>query len=1264
MKNSLSISILSAIALMTQVAYSQSTVVVQTLPGFEAQLGDVQLPSGVTLPPGVTLPQRPSGMDGTNAPAKNASPEERRLQELLKLKFDRSPSAVLDAFSAQLDSSKAITNEVEQFRQSVIRGDWKATGEYLRTLPKDHGQKVYRYLIKQLPNAGKPASEPNQPSPEGMPEGMMIVDGQPVPNPGQRGAASPTPTLVLDDVLALAEIAPTEFTDEDAKALGQLLGRLLARGDALEPLLPRLEIGVENLGGGKSEDRRRAAEMLLAANRLAEAALFLPSLETAKEKFDWPALDQHARELAARGTKDKNSQLFLAAWDVNQFIIGCTNVASTNREAALKRCMDLLPQLSGDTGTNWLRARFQGNPAQGLTILAVANQLVQKGLNDRNTESRRKNLQLQKQLVGLLLEVRDPSDACWRTALNLLAQGWMQEATTSKQRYRPPRNYGAQYDQFGNMISYEPYPQEYYDGNQQPFVPIDAVLATAPDENWQRQLDSGLRLGLLALMVDLHLKTETPEKAVPLIEALAAARSREAGTLANSFLRAWGTAHQPGRNSQNMNSRYMMNGVMYYGGSPYGMQGQGIPLTRAMQVRNIQDLSVIMRRLQSLGLPRLDDSAAVAAFAGAHSSAEVFRTEDIEAVFGSRNQLKPDLLAGLAQTMRERLAQQWRQPRIQQEARTQRNDKQIEAEVLRGYSVVMGLIDEALKRDNENWRLNLVRSATFFDLAEFQYGKKVDLAIYVEKRDEAFKGFARAAELYARALPQMEERDETPLVYQQWFNANLGASDLAYVTRQQDPETNQLQRVKAAMLSLPQAAAQRHLTAFAKQLGQSANTLRPELKPRYLRAGLLIVGDHPDAADARKLVTYYDDLLRELELIVRLDGDASVGHGQPFGVFVSLKHTADIERESGGFARYLRNMKSANPYYYNQGGPQQRNFTEDFEKQVREKLADHFEVKTVTFLDDKVKSRGLERSGWRETPLAYLLLKAKDGSVDQIPTFRMDLDFMDSRGQVVLPVESQVTLIDARPDKTPARPVNDLEVTQILDDREIAQGKLSLEIKATGHGLIPDLTALLRTNFSGLRVEELSDPGLAIARIDTEVDDLAPVSERNWVIKLAVADAAPSSLAFKFPEPTSGNVKATYKRYADADLVEVQPLLALAGVSLRPRPWWHWLIMTVVAAVVIGGGAIWLRKQKPTHTSEQRRYALPEPATAFSLIALLRRMEADPALSWNDTDRAELDESIRRLEAHYFSRQRNGHTEPDLANIGRHWVNLASNGKS
>lgn len=455
------------------------------------------------------------------------------------------------------------------------------------------------------------------------------------------------------------------------------------------------------------------------------------------------------------------------------------------------------------------------------------------------------------------------------------------------------------------------------------------------------------------------------------------------------------------------------------------------------------------------------------------------------------------------------------------------------------------------------------------------------------------------------------------------------------------------------------------MAAFAGSLGESVNTIPSQLKPRYLRAGLRVVGDHSDAGEARKLVTYYDDLLKEIELMVRVDGDAVVGHGRPFGVFVSLRHTADVERESGGFGRYLRNIKKGqyamypNPY----GQQPQRNFIEEFEKQVREKLVDQFDIKTLTFLDEKVQSRGYGRDGWRETPLAFLLLEAKDGSVDRLPALHMDLDFMDQRGAVVLPVESQITLVDARPDRIPARPVVDLEVTQILDDREIADGRLSFEIKATGKGLVPELPGLLRTNFSGVIVDELTDHGLSIARIDTEGDDLAPVSERNWLVKLRLPGDAPESFAFHFPQAAQENVKLSFKRYADADLVEVEPKVALAGLPLRPRPVWQWFLLAGGVAVVTAGGLIfWIRRRKPEETAAVSPYPLPEPLTPFNVIGLLRRLHADDAMRWTETDRSELAGTIKELEGYFFDRDRNVGPQPDLACIGRRWVAIARNG--
>src|SRR5262245_60409407 len=56
-----------------------------------------ELPPGLVLPPGMLVP----GFPGTNQVAARtnapASPDEKRLQELLKLQFDRRPSAVLQA---------------------------------------------------------------------------------------------------------------------------------------------------------------------------------------------------------------------------------------------------------------------------------------------------------------------------------------------------------------------------------------------------------------------------------------------------------------------------------------------------------------------------------------------------------------------------------------------------------------------------------------------------------------------------------------------------------------------------------------------------------------------------------------------------------------------------------------------------------------------------------------------------------------------------------------------------------------------------------------------------------------------------------------------------------------------------------------------------------------------------------------------------------------------------------------------------------------
>lgn len=1213
----------------------------------------LELPPGVTLPPGVVLPdgalppgvRAPAGA-ATNAPA--ASPEEARLQGLLKLQFDRSPAAIMSALAERAKSADAKTNEVQQFELDVVLANWTAVGDFLKRLPGDHGTQVYRHLLRELPGASQPGRNR-----AGRPPGMPDM-------PQQQGPMLPTtPTLVMSDVLELMRVAPHELAPEDLGQLGQLLTVLANRGDAIGEFVQALERGVGGVGGADPASRRRAAELLIAAGRLEEAGQFLPSLEAAKAGPDFKTLELLARQALGRGRQPGRSDSLVRAWEINQFILAAREATATNREPALKRTFELMPLVKTELGSNWLRSSFAASPAEGLAILsAIAGQTAEAGTT-RMPDRRLAALTLQRQAVAAFLAAADPDQPEWRSALQLLALNWLHEAEYAKDRFVPPRNYGPQYDQFGNMIGYNQPPQMMMNqGNQVPPLNVADMLTCAPGPDWIARVDPALQPAIHGVISELALKADKADDALAHIIVLAKSEPKQAVALANQFVRAWGEQRNPMRQQQNqmMMQRYGQYGPVYYGpGSPYGNRPAGIALTRALQQRNLRQFADILRQLEAASLTGLDERDLVSAFTQCHSQAEVFRREDIELAFGPFGAIGSGVLSELLQQMRMRLASQWRQPGIQQAAQTKRNDAQIEAEVLRGYEVVTAMTDEALGRDAGNWRLNLVRAAALFDLAEFRYGKQVDLAIYVGKREEAFDGFAKAAKLYAAAVPGLEEIAQSTQVFDYWFNANLGASDLSYVTRQQEPETSQLMRIREAIQSLPGTAAGRHLSQFAGALANAAGGLQPQLKSRYLRAGLCIAGDHPAAEPAREMVRYYDDLLNEVEFVVRVDGDATVGHGQPFGVFVSLLHSADLEREAGGFARYLRDPKAMN-YYYNPMAGQQRTFLDEFNDQARAKLVDNFDVKVITFLDEKVQSRGGGRPGWRETPLAYFLLQSKDASADRIPPLRMDLDFMDQRGAVVLPVESSLVLIDSRPERVAERPLADLELTQVLDERELADGWLTLEIKATGKGLVPELGSLLRTNWPGLALAELSDNGVSIARVDTEGEQLAPVSERNWLLKLKLAESAKTGMTFRFAESLRADAKQVFKRYADADLVEVQPEIALAGLPIKPRPLWQQLAVAVGLAALLGGLFWWLRRRATVRVVEVPRYTLPETLTPFNVIALLRQLQTDPARQWSAAESAELGGTIRELEAHYFSHQRNGHPEPDLADIGRRWI--------
>ena len=82
----------------------------------------------------------------------------------------------------------------------------------------------------------------------------------------------------------------------------------------------------------------------------------------------------------------------------------------------------------------------------------------------------------------------------------------------------------------------------------------------------------------------------------------------------------------------------------------------------------------------------------------------------------------------------------------------------------------------------------------------------------------------------------------------------------------------------------------------------------PEVKPRLVRHALRVIGDHPAGASLRSMEELYRDLVKnEIRMRLAVDGAGEVGVNKPFGLMLSLRFTHSVDRETGGFSKYLMN---------------------------------------------------------------------------------------------------------------------------------------------------------------------------------------------------------------------------------------------------------------------------------------------------------------------------------------------------------------------
>ena len=1142
------------------------------------------------------------------------------------------------------EEKKAFNASVAKFQRDVTLSEWAEVKEFLSSFDEEVGKATYTRLLQSLlTGPGKQPPKPGMPAPPPVPSSLRQYVEKNV--------------FTNEDLIALADCAPYELSDAEIRSFSGILRNALTQGNVLEELLASLQAYV------KSDDarisKRQVAKVLLAANQPLKLVDFLPSLDDAKQNEDHEALNMLSQYYLALNQEEKKRENLEAAWEVTQAILASSEIEKSEKEEALKRAVELAPQIKEEVGQTWLEESFTKNPERGMEIIASIGTATAQGLQARSTDPtfRLKSLELQHTAVEALLEGSKDRAESWSDQLALLAGNWLKEGEHSyKNDDSKTLLQEMQRDMYGNFF-YDPYYYRSRTSSRGP-KPIRTgdLLEVRPSQTWLGFVSKGMRPKFDMLYAQLYLKVAEDELAYPYIESLAKTHPEIGKSLVDEYIRVWTQNHDPNSNRRRTNYYIYMYG--------YEQKADGIPLTRSKQQRNLKELAELIKKLRELPV-ELDEELLARAFTTCHSQAEVYHLDAIEKVFGSTDSMEPKTLAEMAQQMRANLLGIWRNPATQKSSKTNRKQKDIKAEVQRGYRVARAVVEDGLKKYPEDWALQLALASINHDENDYKAELEKDSG-FSKRRQKSFDEFKKAAEMYIASAKDIEQDKETTRPFETWWYASLGAVDLGRIDDKKQPDLKQPAIIKETLMAMPKQQADRHLKMFANTLFTRMSSIKPAVKYRYLKTGFEMVGDQKEAYEAKKVFDYYNDLVSEIRLETVVDGSDVVGQ-EPFGVFVNLVHTRELERESGGFGKYLQNQNNGNRYYYNYGRPTE-NYRDKFEEIVTEALEEKFDILSVTFQSEDVNSRALEEYGWRMTPYAYLLLQARGPEVDQIAPVRLDLDFLDTSGYAVLPVESSIVPVDASSKPTP-RPVQNLKITQTLDERQADEGKLILEVKASGQGIIPDLDQLVDVNPEEFDVANIEDQGISVSRFDPDSDENVVVSERTWMVTLnGKTNLAEHPKTFQFAAAKDENMLArdeekdtladdavVYQRFVDADLESVEQHIALEEQYGETSNAWVWWTLGIGLGTVGLLGMVFAMLPKE-QVVRKARFEVPEDVTPFTVLGLLRDIQTNNGLS--PKRKTELSSSINRIEEFYFG-EPNGDQPPDLSDIARSWVKRA-----
>lgn len=1171
---------------------------------------------------------------------------------LAKLNFDRTPQALFEAVKAQTAAAKL--SEAERFRLAVLLGDWTTVGEVLKTLPAADALSIYGHLLNSLATGSQSAEQFYQQAQGNTPPGVMDNSDDEGPSAGGRGGKRSL--LLSEDFYAILAAAPADLNADFLPNVATLVKVAVGKTGKAE-FLTRLQHGLKGFGGSTPDGRKLAAQLLSAVGWISDAGPYLPLRREAWDQADTLTLVLTMEHFTQTGIEQRDERLFKRAAEVCAFMMQTSRFGTNDRgifRQASDRFVKLLPALPPADAEQLIRENFLMQPAILVDLMLTLGESGQQAQKRNDLNLRGQSLATQ----HVLLDVLAGRKSALPEAANLLVMNWLNEAEAT---YRSGEARNADDEELNNNpFVYRP--PSYYarQRNEAKTLDADVILSNAPPAALVRRLNEGLAQRVRLTQLKVNLMDPREPDTTEILAAYLKDHPGEEKALCEDYLTAWVQKRSAKPEDPNL---ARMRAMGYIISRP--PQSDGIPLTRLRQNENVRQLRELLKTLRALSPEPINPTLVVQAFMTLHSGAEVYRLEDIEAIFGPPEQMNREELMQLVTGMRGKLREQWQDPKVQQDAGTKRTEEETKDEVARGYRTAMTLVKRGLRAEDADWKQFIVRGQLFFDAAEYEFSRKVKLSEYVDLREEAFASYRQAAAIYAAKVPTMAHSQWTLEPYQMWFFVMLGASDLSQLTHAAARSDPGLKQIGDALRALPGEAAADHLEKFGEMLASLLPQVPANMRQRFLSAGLQVVGENtPGAAAAEAALKNYQELLDEVQLRTRVDGDPRVGHGQPFGLFISLEHTRQLARESGGFSKYLQNQNTQQrgmPMVMMAQGARV-NYRDDFTKNIHAALDETFEVSSVTFADAGVRARDLPREGWQETPMAYVLLRAKEAAVDRIPSIQIDMDFSDTSGQVVLPVRSPVLPIDAKDSDGAPRPCDALALTFTMDEREWRDGRVVIEVNARGQGVIPGPAQLFDYQQAGFDAE-VTDNGLSITELATDGPAPAALADRNWQFIYRRAKDLRGTVTLHFPtlKPGLTTTNVAYKHYQDADLVELTPSQAAAGVvlasgvssGLRTVGW-------LVALTVLGGLALLIyRARRRPAPATAAGLALPGELTPFSVVAFLRRLQREAGAKLDAADRQSLTDEIHAIESAYFSGAPASAGAPDVEAIARKWWRVA-----